>query len=605
MPDGPWINAVRHIQDGEPVDAGVAGRPDRALEIRDNYLKGRLDAAETGEGVVAPGVALDPALRVAEAVYWAAADGRFAQAIARVATDPATGILSLDPAADCLGLVVSKTSAAVGDVLMYGRHLMDPAAAAAAGMTAPGRYYLSASRAGGLSAERPPLSLPVLYWDGQYAYTAPCFKDFLGSHVHHAASLVCRPASSSIPVTQDAHRAIGTPLASAKGWLPAGHPSFGGAAPTGAAFGYNLAADAALSRIWPPVPLASAVLVWDRGGDGGDVSVGGQVVPLGPSGLCVIDRRGLWWMSDCTNDVPWPAGSTALLPPPIPPNGPTPECPRLREMAMTVWFTEMLSETSRTAVTSLRPAAGSPITVVDCNGVAATGDAGATGDLQLDLNLAFLQDDERVAGDVAFKSLAGVTFKRGYVVESLVQGANVRLTPTRGVAGHAQGTVTIDVENDLSERVLSTQIVRLDNAKEQFYGDIPSINFPADRRSHVRLQYRVPVAGLPADPHIALRLWVYGQSSGTLPPTTTSYRRLARPATAGSSVSPPSSDTAMTCNTNVSVAANSYVEVTATPVAVAPGDTLLVQFTRTGPDGYAADLALLIYDAVIVAGAGP
>ena len=46
-----WHYNIRHVTPGEPVQAGIVGRPDRALQDRTDYLKQRLDAAELGRAL--------------------------------------------------------------------------------------------------------------------------------------------------------------------------------------------------------------------------------------------------------------------------------------------------------------------------------------------------------------------------------------------------------------------------------------------------------------------------------------------------------------------------------------------------------------------------
>jgi hypothetical protein len=591
----PYPTNVPYIQDGEPVSAGVAGRPDRVLATRDQYLKDRLDAAELGEAIVAHGATLAAGVLIGQPVYWNAVNQQFEPGLAAVAEDPESGVFSIAPSCDVVGVVQDKFDPTCGDVVLSGRVLLDLTNSAGPNALA-GRYYLSSSVPGQLTLQRPPIYVPVLYYDGQgTAYVNPTTRDALGDHVHYRFQLFCVPAGThSDPGFGNRHQII-NPDPTLPGWLPADHPIFEGHAPTGAVWGYNLAEHPALLRVFPPVPVNSAVLFWDEG----SVDVRGTLVPLGDGGLAQIDNYGIWWLSDCYEDIPWPRDYDSANPPPPVTTTVPPTCPRVAEMELTLAFTVMLFATDTTMVTSLQPAPGSPITVTNCVGAPAR-----TGDLELDLDLAFLTDDENIAGARVFKQLEGLTFKAGFVVEALVPGSNVTLTPTAGTAAAAQGTVTIDVDTDLAERELAPQIVRLDDTKERFLEDVPYIGFPSGRQSAVRLRFNVPAMGTPANPQVTLRLLLLGTAAGTLPPLVVTARQLPRPAGA-TSVVLPTVDFPVTINTNVAVGAVEYLEIEATPFAVNPGDTLLVTVQRNWPDGYSNEVGMIRSGAIIGSGGSP
>lgn len=592
MPGSVWVSDVAHIQDGEPVAASVASRPDKALEARSEYLKARLDGAGLGEAAIAHGAVLAPAVLAGHAVAWNPATQRLEPALAEVATDPSTGAFVPSWRADVLGIVLAKTSATMGDVLLGGRA---PADLSAVGVTAPGRYYLSSVTPGMLTPQAPPVSVPVLFHDGEFAYAVGGTRNFLEAHVHHKFSLACRPAGTASDPGSPNRHVISSPNPALPGWLPASHASFGGSAPAGAAFGYNLAAHPQLQRAWPPVPPSSAVLVWDKA----DASPGGAVIPLGTGGggLCHVDHNGIWWMSDCYGDVPWPASYNSASPPtPLGQDTTPPTCPRPEEMKLHLWFAEMLVATDKTVVTSLAAAPGSPLRIANCDG-----DPASTGALVADLDLAFLTDADLVAGPLVFKSIDGTTFKRGYVVEALEPGSNVTLTPTLTVAGgRAAGTVRVDVNTGLADRLLTPQIVRVSNVRERLYQDVPYLGFPAGLASGVIFRYSIPAAGLPADPHAIVRPWLFSQTAGTLPAVTATYRRIPAPGSTPTGL--PTSDTPLVCNTNVAIGAGQYREVASAPIPVAAGDILLVHFARAAGDGFAGELGLLSYDASLVAG---
>lgn len=577
----PWDYQVQHIRDGEPVDQHVASRPDRQLERRDQYLKDRLDAAGLGEAVVAYGSACAPGVTVGMPVAWNAANGRFEPAIAATRVAPG-GALELDPLADVVGVVRAKASATSADVVLAGRATID-LTGVVTGVVTAGRYYLSAATPGKLVRQRPPVSVSVLFADGAgTVYVQPTSRELLEAHVHHKFDLVCAPAGvHSDPGVGNRHQVL-SPDPTKSGWLPANHASFGGKAPAGAVFGYNLAAHPSLQSVFPPIPPEAAVLVWDKGLN----RVGGVIVPTGSDALAVVNRDGIWWFSDVYGDVPWPANYNSASPPAdVGPNSGSPESPRAEEMRLTLAFAQMLLATDKTVVTRLSAPANSPITLDGC----AVG-SGYVGDVRIDLDLDLLVSDQQEAGSLVLKSLQGATFRRGHVVEKLVAGAGVTLTPTVGNPAAAQGAVTIDVDVDPGDRELLPEIVRLDDARERFHLDVPFIGFPAGRKSAVQLRFRVPYDGLPSQPVARLRLWLYGSFAGTLPALSATRRRLVRPS--GAPVPTPTADTVITLNTGVAVASAAYVEVQSEPFAVAEGDTILVTLARAVSDGYAGEVGL-------------
>ena len=591
MPDSSWLPRVPFIDDGEPVDQNVSNRPSVALAGQTQYLKDRLDAAALGESTRAFGAVLASAVLPNQPVAWNAVTEQFEPALASVAPDPVSGSLVAGPLADCVGICSDKSTPTYGTIVTGGRFATN-LANAVSGTPTVGRYYLSSSVAGTLTTQRPAVSVPVLYWDGTYAYVAPSLHQFLESHVHYRFALPCAPAGGQVAI--GGHVAVTSPDATKPGWLPAAHASFNGKAPTGASYGYNLAVDPNLSKVWPPTPIESAVFVWDKGLD----DTGGTVLPTGLNGLVYGNRYGIWWMSDCVGDTPWPASYDPAHPPvPAGPNSSLgAECPRLVDMRLFVAFTEMLFLTDKSVVTSLTPAAGSAITVADC-----AGNPARTGDLQLGLNFALLTGTDVIEGPLVYKTLAAGVFHRGNVVEKLVAGANVTLTPTVTNAhdGSAQGTVLIDVDVDLASRELAPQVIRLQDARERFLANVPYIGFPPDRPSAITAPFAIPPIGLPTTPTIVLRVQLLGTTAGTLPALTVVFRRISRPVPAATPLALPLSDTTLPITTTLAVGANQYVEATSSPVTIATGDTFLITFSRAGGDGYTGEVGLLRLGAVI------
>jgi hypothetical protein len=284
---GNWLHNLKHVNPGEPVQAGVVSRPDRTLEDRTDYLKDRLDAAALGRVLVDSDATICSSVLPGQPVYWNWVEKRYEPALAAVASDPETQVLLVQPSSDCVGICLRKRSETLGDIVLRGIVEIPDLANAIAGSITPGRYYLSATDAGKLVKQKPPVTVTVCHVQGPKdscttvprVVVMPHIRDFIDEHTHYRFDLVPLQAAT----------------ANDPGWLPASHPTFNGKAPTGAAFGYNLSQHSALSNVWPPLPIQSVAMLWDKGVD----HVGATEIPLGSTGLAVCDTNGIWWMSDC------------------------------------------------------------------------------------------------------------------------------------------------------------------------------------------------------------------------------------------------------------------------------------------------------------------
>jgi hypothetical protein len=587
---------ITAIRDGEAVAAAVAGRPDADLQDNISYVLDLIDDIAGGQGATRHRATLDPALLPGQAAYWDVGTQRFAPGLAAVTEDTPTGGLVLAASCDVVGVVLFKENPTLGDVLLAGYGQVDLAAALQdGGPVLPGRYYLSSSRPGMLTRQRPALSVAVLVADGiGGVYVQPTLRNFLEDHVHYEARLHARPAGGNGGTT------VIAPDPTVPGWLPGDHPSFAGKAPVGCAFGYNLKADLTLVRLWPPLPIASAQIFWDRG----QGQVGATVVPKGTNGLVAIDRDGIWWMSNAPGDIPWPADFAGVEVEAPPNSSSGPEVPRLEDMRIVLTFTRMLFATDKSVVTSIRPLGDSPIFFRDCDGEPAS-----AGDLYAGIDLSFVEAEELISGGIAFKTLDGSTFRRGWMVEGIRAGANCRILSTHtAVRGSVavpytlhQGEVIIDVLADRGELALSPQIERLGDAQQRFHLDVPYIGFGADRQSGLRYVFDVPPSGILSAPRFRLRLRLLGRSGGALPALTLTCRRLARPAPGVVTALPgPAAEQPLAFpSAGVAVTPDGYVEVESDAVEVAAGDTVLVQLLRARGDGYAGEVGVLRSEGII------
>jgi hypothetical protein len=615
----PWLHNIRHVGPGEPVDAGVVSRPDRGLEQRTEYLRERLDAAELGRALFDLNATVSPDLLEGEPVYWNAEAQRYERARAAVESDPTTGLLVVQPSSDCVGLVYRKKSVDLADIVLYGIVKLPALSNAVRGPLLPGRYYVSADEAGKLTQQKPPITVLACHVQGvkdncddnPWVVVIPQVRDFLEDHIHYRFELVTTAAG--VDTVVDGKHVITSPDVTARGWLPANHPVFNGRAPAGAKFGYNLSADAGISRVWPPMPIQAVAMLWDRGED----AVGAQEIPLGDKGVAVCDLNGIWWLSDCEFDVPWVRDLTYVSSSESSESLSVP-CPREERMRVIVVYLRMLFGNDRSVVTSLAPGEGSPITVTNCDGLPAK-----TGDLTLGLDLEFLIDPNEAYGPLVFKELVeGFKFRRGYVAEGLIKGEGPitldgsrtrSLTtaektalglPANDTSTVHQGLITVSYDDQLVERELSPQIIRLSDTVERLYKDIPYLGFPAAQESLVRVRFNVPAANLGSVLQMQIRVQLFGRASTSLstvlPDMYMSKRRLVRPG--GTGVLLPVADDPEILfdpSTLGAVTGDTAVEITSAPFTVQEGDTVLVTLRREADDGYPAEIGMLRITGVI------
>jgi hypothetical protein len=590
-----WNERIKQIADGEQVDAAHAGAPDRMLEQNLRFLREQLDSVVAGEALVLRDLPCASGVMVGHVVYWDADQQRIDLALAQLVFDADSGSLVASNRSEVIGVVSEKRDSSTVDVIVYGWAAVDLTESAGADAAA-GRYFLSDTTAGHLKQQRPSLSLPVLFSAGNgQVLVAPVFRNWDLNHAHYRISLVCRPAgTANAPTVGQAH-SISSADDSLPGWLPADHAIFDDLAPANAKFGYNLSQHSELQALWPPFPIGSAVAILDRG----ENRIGGTEVP---TTLLVLDKNGLWWMSDCYDDVPWPGsedfidGSESVS---IQEPG---TCPRQEFMTLAVLFSRVLYDAAQTMVTSITAQTGSMLTVVNGAGAVAR-----TGDLILDVSLNLLLDSAVTQGYSVLKGISNNKFLVGPVAEGLIaSGENVLLTSSHpvniggGVILH-QGRITVGVNLDPTARELSPVTVRVTDTKERFNNGIPYLGFPAGYESSFTALFYVPLAGLPASPKIVFNITLLGTASGTLPDLTITYRRI--PKGTGTPQTLPLDDTTLAMPGPGSVSAgNKYVLVELPEIDIAAGDTLLLTVTRAASDSYSAELGVIRPTAVLTQG---
>ena len=642
-----FSSQVSHVQSGSAVSASNTSKATRQLEQRTNYLKEIVDAIEAGELIVRREQSVHPDVLEGSPVYWDATESRYDLALAAVEDDASSSSLVPTASSDCIGICLSKSNSTTGMIACVGSALFtsEQMDNMIDGDVVPGRYYLSAVNPGKLVKQRPPVTVAVAYVLGpsnacessSWVFINPQMRDFLEDHVHYQFDLTPLPAGEhSMPLAGVAgHHVINNADADLPGWLPANHASFNGTAPTGAKFGYNFAAHPELAAVWPPIPASAAVLEMSKPfTDNANLLVFNGHHRVGDD-YVKIDKYGIWWLTSCYNQVPWPTAIDTT------PNSSSlssvsasasssssvfeeEDCPIYDQpICIKLSFVKMTFATDKSVVTSLQPATDEPISFVNCDGEEAN-----TGDLFAKINVDALIADDNVRGGTALKQISGgkLLFEQGWVAEALIAGSdNVVLTgthqelldPTAAASDSNptihQGIVTVDVVLDPTERELNPQIVKLGDALEREYSGIMYLGFPTGRDSGIRMRFNIPPGGLPTNPKLKIRALVFGRAAGPFSEMTMGYYRVVRP-TDGVPTAISSGDTAITFDVvtpsddydglGTDLPLDNVIEVESDEFTIAAGDTVFVDLSRASDATplFQADIGLIRIGGVIVAG---
>ena len=596
-----FIDVLKLVQDGELVRAAITNRAPSQNDQNIRYLRELFEAAMLGETVFARNRTVEKDAKVGMAVFFDPVSQRFERAQGAVIVNE-SGYLETSASTQVWGIIQRKLNETKADILLHGTADVN-LAEAIDDTPEPGKvYFLSNVAKGKLDLQRPPVGVTVLQVaqanaDGTHnVYVNTKFHDLLEAHRHYKFSLVPEPAGTTSPPTIGERHEITVADDTVEGWLPADHAAFAGKAPPGAAFGYNIAVSK-LYHLWPPLPVEGAYLEWSKAADKDLLGMG---VPLGSDQLCVINRDGIWWMSNCYGDVPWPTAYTGNES--ISDSESVVECPRLLFPQLTLWFTKPIFQTTGSCVLSLTAAedSGLVITCVD------TGDPASTGHLLVDLDLSLVVTSDTEPGHLAFKTIDSAgRIKRGPVVESIKAGSsNVTLTSNvDAVSGKYYGNVVITVDLELDGKELAIDTVRLDGAEEEFYEDTIALGFRAGIRSAFRGRLNVPVGlTIPDGTELKLRLWLLNRSTVNVPADlfALSYRRIPAPPALVTPTALPTSAAEVSlaslpaASVDVASTANQYFTVESESFAVEAGDTILFTLTRAGDtDGYSGNVHLL------------
>jgi len=588
---------IRFILDGQNVDAATINRVLRDLDNNTRYLRDMFDSALSAEALFDRDVTCEEALVPGMPAYYHAGNHRYERA--KAATYYDDSLLKIAESSYPWGIVSHKHNTTRCDILLCGVATLDITAALTPpdldidGHPIPGVYYLSGSEAGKMARQAAPVSVPVCQvGPNDSVYVRPNLADIFTRHVHYQEKLVCKPAGTA---NLAGGRWTITADDTKEGWLPAA--SFGGKAPAGAVFGYNLA-KSPVGAIWPPLPLEGVYVAWDRGLDPLVAATG---VPMGPYGLLTVDESGLWWHSDLDNDVPWPA-DYATAPDPPPPSLP-PETPRLLQMQMALYFTKPVYQTSDTVVTSLTTE--SPIVSITC---AEDGRPAVSGALQIDVDFGLAV---QVIDDPASHALKTLnpdgTITQGPVVVGIKSGdplLHVESNSPDLEDGYKTGLIVLTPQQSPIGGELPIVEVKLDGATLENYKNIMSLGLLKGRDSSFRGEYHIPkqinVAG---KVKTKIRLWLLGRAAGTLPELQLSAMIIPQPPADFGNEGIPTIEDFVVIDTSQTIAKDTYIEVESVEILADPGDSIQFTFSRDAEvsDGYDGDILVMKRLAVIVA----
>ncbi len=555
-----------------------------------NQLLSMVKAQQVQGQVVLPREAVSSATAVGDAVYWNTTTQRWEPAIASVA--PGTTSLP-STESDVMGVVSKKYGPLAGDIVVLGLWAPD-SMPVQINDGSPGRYYLSPTTAGGWTTIRPNVARPIGFvLRGPTAcdskpllFLAPLSSDWQNDHTHLEFQLTALPAGGHNPPDLPDPHVIISPNASLPGWLPANHAIFGGNAPAGAKFGYNLSQHAALNAVWPPQPLAAVIL--EQTSDYEPTRLLGRV----PSEYVQFDANGIWWMTDAHGHVPWPTNYDTVAPDADYAVFTTPGAPPVG-MHLSLSLLRLSLTTQQNLVSSLRPGPGSPITVRN-----PAGHDAVTGDLLLGLDLNLVVGDDDTEGHLVVKNFDEGEFNVGPVAEGLLtdsSGITLSGTAQRTLPGDVilhMGRVTVGLTGDQANRELFPHITAVGDAVERVRFDMPYLSMPTSRKSQLLFRMHVPAAGLGIGQlKMRFRAVLFGTLNGTLDELDCYIRRLPRPTDPvginGTPVSLPGFVTA------VAVTADNAIELQSELFDIAHGDTVIVVVTRNAGGAYAGEIGFV------------
>lgn len=582
----PFPSVVNLIVDGQPVSAPVTNRPLSQLAQRTISLEQKIDEALIGSAIFAREASVTAETVPGMAVYFTN-DGVYTPAKAIIAFDETGIALGVAETAFVQGVVQYKHNSTQADVVLVGRMSLTAAqlqAIQADGAVHTGQMFLSATVDGKIQPQQPPIGIPVCYVSGPDAdnvytmFVNPAPRDILENHIHYRVDLTPAPAGTPNSPSEGQTHSVTSPDTAQKGWLPASHAIFNSQAPVGSKFGYNIAADPVLNKLWPPIPANSTFVAQNGIG----LAMSGDVP------MVVVNEFGIWWMTDCYSKAPWPVGYSSS-------SSYSSTCPYPDPMRLELWFLRNVFKNSESMVTSL-VAADATIAITDT-----LGRPRSTGNLKIKANLA-LSTSDTTPGYLAVKDVSGLTLKRGIVTEgvrSLSEAITVVGTTVVDAdgadTGYKGGQVTLDFIDPSNTREGGLDLIQVSEVLVSEYEDTLFYEMPEGIASSIRGRVRLPSTGITSGTQLTFYFLVLSRTSGVLPTLSMQYRIISNPISLLTPAALPTSDTTMASLDfgSGTVAANAYLAITSDAISVNPGDLIFFTLSRTNSDGYNGGVGIL------------
>jgi hypothetical protein len=227
-----WPPSVNVYEENNPTKYTDMNKPLADLIARTDWLKQQIDQVTAGKNLVALYDNVSEDVSVGDAVYLDTSDGTLKPALAGFASAyAADGSLRLAESGYITGFVTDKPNAASAYVVTSGTY-SDQALADIifGGGASAGIYRLSMTNAGEVTATEQELDILAVQYDGAGSMTLFDKRASIPNHIHQAYSLDQVWLAESDSQFDDMEK------------------------PAGATFGYDLANDSDLQRLFPQVP---------------------------------------------------------------------------------------------------------------------------------------------------------------------------------------------------------------------------------------------------------------------------------------------------------------------------------------------------------------
>ena len=411
-------------------------------------------------------------------------------------------------------------------------------------------------------------------------------------HEHKSVELPSVPAGD---IAIAGGRTIDNPQESVAGWLPANHSLFAGRAPVNAVYGYN---PASLTNFldWPLHFAANAKLRWQR--PPGTANTEDPISAGIPQEFYEITNETIWWTT--TKYVPWYDNVSWIE---GVASGTTPNAGYVFRVHLD--YIPSGYGVSSNLVTSLRAKAGSGLSLSQYP----FAKEASTGDLLLDFNFEFTEEEQKDASDTAIKKIDGYKLSSGPVVSGIkldskrlriIQGSNSRDD------GFVTGSVILGDTTGIVGQEIPFEAIHLGGVEEALFQDSVGLAFPSNRPTHLIARIVVPYS----EDFLAMDLsFVFGlllpRPGNISASAITLQTKVIEPATANNVATPVLGSSAtflpVPCSFAVTnnLGTSAYYQAESSRISVKPGSILFLKMERTPPDGFTDRILLLRKSAML------